>query len=106
MSHAFQKILDQKQLHSIQSWHEPALHLLNELMEAAKRNLRKRSYNEANAAIQRDIYREQLQRRYRIPMYTVLEIEKSMGRAGVIEFIGGNFVKPANKESQSGEVKP
>ena len=62
MSHAFQKILDQKQLHSIQSWHEPALHLLNELMEAAKRNLRKRSYNEANAAIQRDIYREQLQR--------------------------------------------
>lgn len=106
MSHAFQKILGQQDLHSMQSWYEPALHLLNEMLETAKANLRRRNYSEANAAVLREHFREQLQRRCRISMHTVFEIEKSMARAGQIEYIGGSFVKPMNKDSQNNEVKP
>lgn len=97
MSHAFQKILGQQDLNSMQSWYEPALHMLNEMLETAKANLRRRNCSEANAAVLREHFWEQLQRRYRIPMHTVFEIEKSMARAGQIEYIGGGFVKPAVK---------
>ncbi|MCU4367540.1 hypothetical protein [Acinetobacter courvalinii] len=87
------KLPDYKQLQAIQSWYEPALKLLNDLLERNKANLRKRGYNEENAAITREEFRQQLARRGRITLHLAGEIETSMYKAQKIEYMGG-YLKP------------
>ncbi|MFV5193111.1 hypothetical protein ACMXYY_13375 [Acinetobacter courvalinii] len=87
------KLPDYKQLQAIQSWYEPALKLLNDLLERNKANLRKRGYNEDNAAITREEFRQQLARRGRITLHLAGEIETSMYKAQKIEYMGG-YLKP------------
>lgn len=87
------KLPDYKQLQAIQSWYEPALKLLNDLLERNKTNLRKRGYNEENAAITREEFRQQLARRGRITMHLAGEIETSLYKAQKIEYMGG-YLRP------------
>lgn len=92
------KLPDYKQIQAIQSWYEPALDLLNKLLERNKANLRKRGYNEENTAITREEFRQQLARRGRITLYLAGEIETSMFNARKIEYMGG-YVRPKVGES-------
>ncbi len=87
------RLPDYKQAQSIQSWYEPALKLLNDLLERNKANLRKRGYNEDNAAITREEFRQQLARRGRITLHLAGEIETSLHKAQKIEYMGG-YVRP------------
>lgn len=98
MNHPIQKLLEQKQLHSIQSWYEPALFLLGQLMQSAKANLQKRKYPESNAAVNRHHFREHMQRRFRLPMQLVIDIESSMAKAKKIEVIGASYIRPVMQE--------
>lgn len=87
------KLPDYKQLQAIQSWYEPALKLLNDLLERNKANLRKRGYNEENAAITREEFRQQLARHGRITLHLAGEIETSLFKAQKIEYMGG-YLRP------------
>lgn len=87
------KLPDYKQLQAIQSWYEPALKLLNDLLECNKANLRKRGYNEENAAITREEFRQQLARRGRITLHLAGEIETSLFKAQKIEYMG-RYLRP------------
>ncbi|RPE30823.1 hypothetical protein EC846_1524 [Acinetobacter sp. BIGb0102] len=87
------KLPDYKQLQAIQSWYEPALDILNKLLERNKANLRKRGYNEENAAITREEFRQQLARCGRITLYLAGEIETSLYKAKKVEFMGG-YIRP------------
>ena len=91
------KLPDYKQLKAIQSWYEPALKLLNDLLERNKANLRKRGYNEENAAITREEFRQQLARRGRITLHLAGEIETSLYKAQKIEYMGG-YLRPKVNE--------
>lgn len=91
------KLPDYKQIQAIQSWYEPALELLNKLLERNKANLRKRGYNEENAAITREEFRQQLARCGRITLYLAGEIETSLYNARKIEYMGG-YVRPKEME--------
>ncbi|WP_332604749.1 hypothetical protein [Acinetobacter sp. ESBL14] len=87
------KLPEFKQILAIQSWYEPALDLLNKLLERNKANLRRRGYNEENAAITREEFRQQLARCGRITLYLAGEIETSLYNARKIEYMGG-YVRP------------
>lgn len=50
MNQQFKHLPEHKQREGIQSWYEPALNLLNKMLERNKANLRKRGYNEKNAS--------------------------------------------------------
>lgn len=92
------KLPDYKQIQAIQSWYEPALDLLNKLLERNKANLRKRGYSEENAAITREEFRQQLARCGRITLYLAGEIETSLYKAKKVEFMGG-YIRPKVGES-------
>lgn len=87
------KLPDYKQIQAIQSWYEPALELLNKLLERNKANLRKRGYNQENAAITREEFKQQLARYGRISLHLAGEIETSLYNARKIEYMGG-YVRP------------
>ncbi|EKU51408.1 hypothetical protein ACINWC323_1779 [Acinetobacter sp. WC-323] len=87
------KLPDYKQLQAIQSWYEPALKLLNDLLERNKANLRKRGYNEENAAVTREEFRQQLAHRGCITLHLAGEIETSLYKAQKIEYMGG-YLRP------------
>lgn len=93
MNQQFKHLPEHKQRKGIQSWYEPALNLLNKMLERNKANLRKRGYNEDNAAITREEFRQELARRGRITLYLAEEIEMSLYKAQKIEYMGG-YVKP------------
>ncbi|WP_151963623.1 hypothetical protein [Acinetobacter oleivorans] len=97
MNQQFKHLPEHKQREGIQSWYEPALNLLNKMLERNKANLRKRGYNENNAAITREEFRQELARCGRITLYLAGEIETSLYKAQKIEYMGG-YVKP--KEMQ------
>ncbi|MDA3542510.1 MULTISPECIES: hypothetical protein [Acinetobacter] len=48
------KLLEQKRQQSYQSWHEPALKTLADLLKERKENLKKRNHDENQAAVTRD----------------------------------------------------
>lgn len=91
------KLPDYRQIQAIQSWYEPAMDLLNKLLERNKANLRKRGYNEENAAITREEFRQQLARRGRITLHLAGEIETSLYKAQKIEYMGG-YLRPKVNE--------
>ena len=99
MNSQFQRQPEFKQQQSVQSFYEPALKLLNDLLEHNKANLRKRGYNEMNAAITRYEFKEQMQRQFRITMNLASEIDISLYNAGKVECFGG-YVK-AKSEVQA-----
>ncbi|AOA58255.1 hypothetical protein [Acinetobacter larvae] len=85
--------VDHWQQQNIQSFHEPALRMLNDMLERKKENLRRRGYNENNAAVTKEELARSMERYFRIANFLAQRIVKSMVNAGVVESFG-SYVKP------------
>lgn len=84
---------DFKQIQQVQSFHEPALRLLNQMYERNKLNLRSKGYDENNAAITKVELSELMARQFRITQWLASQIVSSLINAGLVESFGG-YVKP------------
>ena len=93
MNSQFQKQPEFKQQQSVQSFYEPALRMLYEMLERNKANLRSKGYDENNAAISKHAFSEQLMYRMRISHWLAQEIVSSLIKSALIESFGG-FIKP------------
>ncbi len=93
---AIQKKPDHKQMMQLQSWYEPALRTLDELLEIRRANLRKIKGDEKNAAVTRDEFTETLINEHHVSVWYTGEIISSLHRAGQI-FMFGRFIKNIEK---------
>ena len=93
MNSRFQNQPDHKQTQQVQSFHEPALRVLDQLYTRNQENLRSKGYDENNAAVSKDELSVIYARYFRVSQYTALEIINSLIRAGKVESLVG-FVKP------------
>ncbi|WP_151833541.1 hypothetical protein [Acinetobacter ursingii] len=89
---------DFKQIQQVQSFHEPALRLLNQMYERNKLNLRSKGYDENNAAITKNELSEVMARQFRITQWLASQIVSSLINAGLVESLGG-YVKPKAGEA-------
>lgn len=87
-----------KQLQEIQSYHEPALAVFNEVIESKRQNLRSKNYDVNNAAASKYEIAEIYARYFRVTQYMGMEIINSLIRAGKVEGFSG-YVK-----AKAGEV--
>lgn len=93
MNRQFQKQPDFKQQQGIQSFYEPALRVLNEIPEQEKLSLRKKGYDENNAAVTKIELSQLMAQRFRITIYLADQIVSSLVKSNAIESFGG-YVKP------------
>ena len=77
----------------IQSFYEPALRIVHELYEQKKLSLRKKGYDENNAAVTKEELSQLMARRFRITIYYANQIITSLVKSNSIENFGG-YVKP------------
>ncbi len=85
------KLLEQKRQQSYQSWHEPALRTLADLLEDRKANLKKRNHDENQAAVTRDEFMQGLVNdhgAHGIDLYHAGVIISSLYRAKKIRYLG------------------
>nr|DAG78017.1 MAG TPA: hypothetical protein [Caudoviricetes sp.] len=90
---------EQKRQQSYQSWHEPALKTLSDLLEGRKANLKKRNHDVNQAAVTRDEFMQGLVDEYGvhgINLYHAGVIISSLYRAKRIRYLG-SFIQ-ANEE--------
>ena len=87
------KMPEHKQVQGIQSWFEPALRVLNEIHEQKKLSLRKKGYDENNAAVTKIELSQLMTRRFRITIYLADQIVSSLVKSNSVESFGG-YVKP------------
>ena len=91
---------DQKFQQNVQTWHEPAIHTLEKLLETRKAYLRKRKNDENKAAVLRNEFMQALHDEHPIEIWYAGEIVSSLKRAGKIHCFG-NFIDlnlPEKKE--------
>lgn len=93
MNRQFAPAQDNRQQHDIQSFHEPALQVLDQLIARNRSNLSKKGYDENNAAITKDEFSQVVAHRFRITQWLAQQIVGSLANTGVIESFGG-YVKP------------
>jgi hypothetical protein len=84
---------DFKQQQGIQSFYEPALRVLNEIHKQKKLSLRKKGYDENNAAVTKIELSQLMARRFRITIYLADQIISSLVKSNAVESFGG-YVKP------------
>lgn len=85
------KLLEQKRQQSYQSWHEPALKTLSDLLEGRKANLKKRNHDVNQAAVTRDEFMQGLVDEHGvhgINLYHAGVIISSLYRAKRIRYLG------------------
>lgn len=87
-----------KQLQEIQSYHETAMAVFNEVIERKRQNLLSKKYDANNAAVSKNEISEIYARYFRVTQYTGTEIINSLIRAGKVEGLSG-YVK-----AKAGEV--
>lgn len=90
---------EQKRQQSYQSWHEPALKTLADLLEGRKANLKKRNHDVNQAAVTRDEFMQGLVDEHGvhgINLYHAGVIISSLYRAKRIRYLG-SFIQ-ANEE--------
>lgn len=93
MNSKFQNQPDFKQIQQIQSFHEPALRLLDQLYVRNQENLRSKGYDENNAAITKNELSEVMARQFRVTQWLASQIVTSLINSGLVEVFGG-YVKP------------
>lgn len=93
MNSKFQNQPDFKQVQQVQSFHEPALRLLDQLYVRNQENLRSKGYDENNAAITKNELSEVMSRQFRIMLWLASQIVTSLINSGLVEAFGG-YVKP------------
>ncbi|MDO3665313.1 MULTISPECIES: hypothetical protein [Acinetobacter] len=94
------KLPEHKQTQAIQSWYEPALRTLNNLLDVRKANLRKINRDEANAAVTRDELIESLSQTHRISYNDAGQIISSLYRADKI-IMFGRFIQLKDQGGES-----
>ncbi|MDC4781781.1 hypothetical protein NQ966_08905 [Acinetobacter baumannii] len=83
----------------IQSWFEPALYTLNQLLQKRKENLRRINRDEKNAAVKRDEFMWALSQEHRMPLYHAGVIISNLYRAKKIRYLG-SFIQIIEEEEQ------
>ena len=79
---------EHKQIQWTQSWYEPALKSLNNILKIRRDNLRKINGDENNAAVTRNEFIEILINEHRISINQASEIISSLNRSGKILMFG------------------
>ncbi len=98
MNSKFQKQPDFKKNQQVQSFYEPALVLLNKLIEQKKINLRTKGYDENNAAVTKTEFTETMARQFRITQWLAQQVMSSLIKSNCINSLGG-YVKPKDGEA-------
>lgn len=93
MSTQFQSQADYKQTSQIQSFYEPAMAVVEELMAVKKRNLTNKGYDEKNAAMTKEELRQELMRRLRVTHFLASQVVTSLINSGYLFEFGG-YVSP------------
>lgn len=93
MNARFQNQPDHKQTQQVQSFHEPALRLLDQLYERNQENLRSKGYDENNAAITKVEFSEVMARQFRITQWLASQVVTSLVNSSLVEAFGG-YLKP------------
>lgn len=83
----------------IQSWFEPALYTLNQLLQKRKENFRRINRDEKNAAVKRDEFMWVLSQEHRMPLYHAGVIISNLYRAKKIRYLG-SFIQIIEEEEQ------
>lgn len=96
----FKKQPEHKHVQGVQSWYEPALRTLDELLDIRRANLRKINRDEANAAVMRDEFVEMLMNEHRLSAWYAGEIIVSLLRAERIMMFG-RFIQIIEKEGEA-----
>ena len=91
---------EHKHVQGVQSWYEPSLRTLEDLLEIRRANLRKINRDEANAAVMRDELIEMLMTEHRISAWYAGEIIASLLRAERIMMFG-RFIQIIEKEGEA-----
>lgn len=99
MNSLFPTQTEYREQQHIQSFYEPSFHILLELYEQKKFSLRKKGYDENNAAVTKVELSQLMARRFRITIYYANQIITSLIKSNSIETFGG-YVKPL-KESNT-----
>ncbi|MBN6518319.1 hypothetical protein JZM36_15765 [Acinetobacter pittii] len=84
---------EQKRQQIIQSWYEPALKTLDDLLEKRRENLRNQNREEKNAAVKRDEFMQALSDQHRMPLFHAGQIISSLYRAKKIRYLGSTFIQ-------------
>lgn len=84
---------EQKSQQIIQSWYEPALKTLDDLLEMRRENLRNQNRKEKNAAVKRDEFMQALSDQHRMPLFHAGQIISSLYRAKRIRYLGSTFIQ-------------
>jgi hypothetical protein len=91
---------EQQRQKSIQSWYEPALRTLEELLEVRKQNLRDQKRDENNATVKRDEFMDALSVQHRMPIFHAGQIISSLYRAKRIRYLGSTFIQMNEEEDR------
>ena len=97
MNTQFQKQTEFKQQQSVQSFYEPTLQLLDEVYVVKKGNLKRRGYNENNAAVTKEELAQKMAYRFRITIWLAHQVISSLIKADQVMAFGG-YVKPKASE--------
>ncbi|MBN6535117.1 hypothetical protein JZM39_04920 [Acinetobacter pittii] len=84
---------EQKRQQIIQSWYEPALKTLDDLLEKRRENLRNQNREEKNAAVKRDEFMQALSVQHKMPLFHAGQIISSLYRAKRIRYLGSTFIQ-------------
>lgn len=98
MNSVTQQMKDSRQQSEIQSFHEPALHLLNQIFEKKKLSLRSKGYDEKNAAVSKEELTHAMARQFRITQWLAQQVIASLVKADFVQAFGG-YVKPKDSEA-------
>ncbi|EXR42304.1 MULTISPECIES: hypothetical protein [Acinetobacter calcoaceticus/baumannii complex] len=91
---------EQKRQQIIQSWYEPALKTLDDLLEKRRENLRNQNREEKNAVVKRDEFMQALSDQHRMPLFHAGQIISSLYRAKRIRYLGSTFIQLNEEESK------
>ena len=83
-----QLLVEQKLIQATQSWFEPALEVLEHMLERRRKNLRKIKSDENQAAVTRDEFIENLHDLKGMNLWQATEVVSSLKRAGKIKCFG------------------
>ncbi|MFV5661035.1 hypothetical protein VXR58_12610 [Acinetobacter pittii] len=88
---------EQKRQQIIQSWYEPVLKTLDDLLEKRRENLRNQNREEKNAAVKRDEFMQALSDQHRMPLFHAGQIISSLYRAKRIRYLGSTFIQKSEE---------
>lgn len=94
-----EQMAQQKQIQATQSWYEPALHTLEQMLDVRRANLRKRNGDENQAAVTREEFMEHLHDLNGMQLWQAAELVSSLKRAGKI-ICFGRFIQMGEQDGE------